>query len=218
LNSLLGEKQVLKKFLESLLEVKAPGPYPSFSIFHLIKALELIAKTSQVGRGKLSRELKIGEGATRTLIERLKSADLVSASKKGCSLTAKGKKIWSEFQSILLRKTNLNKNELTLADCNVAVQIRRGGDKVRAGLEQRDAAIIAGAKGATTMVFRGDKLVIPTISEDVARNFPVVFRQITALLRLKENDAVVIGSADNWSKAEYGALAAAWTLIENDGV
>jgi hypothetical protein len=60
----------LKKFLESLLEEKAPGPYPSFSIFHIIKTLELIAKMSQVGRGKLSEELKIGEGATRTLIER----------------------------------------------------------------------------------------------------------------------------------------------------
>jgi len=208
----------LKRFLESLLEEKAPGPYPSFSIFHLIKALELIAKTRQVGRGKLSEELKIGEGATRTLIERLMSADLVSASRKGCSLTAKGEKIWSEFHSALPQKTYLNKNELTLADCNVAVQIRRGGDRVRAGLEQRDAAVIAGAKGAITMVFRSEKLVMPTISEDVARDFPVVFRQITALLRLRENDAVVIGSADDWNKAEFGALAAAWTLIKNDGV
>jgi len=35
---------------------------------------------------------------------------------------------------------------------------------------------------------------------------------------MRENDAVVIGSADTWSRAEFGALAAAWTLIENDGV
>lgn len=208
----------MKKFLESLLEKKAPGPYPSFSIFHLIKALELIAKTSQVGRGKLSEELKMGEGAARTLIERLKVADLVSASRKGCSLTLKGEKFWNKFQLTFPLKTKLNKNELTLADCNVAVQVRGGGDNVRAGLEQRDAAVIAGARGAITMVFRKEKLVMPTISEDVARDFPIVFRQITSLLRLKENDAVVIGSADNWSQAEYGALAAAWTLIENDGV
>jgi len=208
----------LKKLLESLLEEKAPGPYPSFSVYHLIKGFELIAKTGQVGRGKLSEELKIGEGATRTLIERLKTAHLISVSKRGCSLTEKGKKIWHEFESIFPQKTNLERNELALADCNVAVQIRGGGDRVRTGVEQRDAAVIVGAKGATTLVFKGKKLVMPNVSEDVSHDFPVAFRQITVLLKLRENDAVVIGSADTWSRAEYGALAAAWTLIANDGV
>jgi len=183
----------------------------------LIKALELVAKTGQVGRGKLAEELKIGEGATRTLIERLKTAHLISVSKKGCSLTEKGKKIWNEFKSIFPQKTNLERNELALADCNVAVQIRDGRDRVRTGIEQRDAAVVAGAKGATTLVLKGEKLVIPNISEDVNHDFPIAYHQITALLKLRENDAVVIGSAGTWSKAEYGALAAAWTLIENDG-
>jgi len=208
----------LKKFLESLLKEKAPGPYPSFSIFHLIKAFELIAKTSQIGRCKLSDELKIGQGATRTLIERLKDADLVSTSRKGCSLTTKGEKVWSEFQLTFPQKINLDKNELTLADCNIALQVSGGGNRLRAGLEQRDAAIITGARSAITIVFKKQKLIIPAISEDVARDFPSVFRQITGLLKLKENDAVVIGSADNWSQAEYGALAAAWSLIDNNGV
>jgi len=208
----------LKKFFESLLEEKAPGPYPSFSVYHVIKGLELIAKTGQVGRGKLAEELEIGEGATRTLIERLKIAHLISVSRRGCSLTEKGKKIWNEFESIFPQKTNIEKNELALADCNVAVQIRGGGNKVRTGVEQRDAAIIAGAKGATTLVFKDKKLVMPNISDDVSRDFPVAFRQIEVLLKLKENDAIVIGSAETWSKAEYSALAAAWTLIENDGV
>jgi len=208
----------LKKFLESLLEEKAPGPYLSFSIFHLIKAFELISKTSQIGRCKLSEELKIGEGATRTLIERLKDADLVSTSRKGCLLTTNGEKVWSEFQLTFPQKINLDKNELTLADCNVALQVSGGGNRLRAGLEQRDAAIITGARSAITIVFKKQKLIIPAISEDVARDFPSVFRQITGLLRLKENDAVVIGSADNWSQAEYGAWAAAWSLIDNNGV
>ncbi|MFQ5759271.1 MAG: DUF4443 domain-containing protein, partial [Candidatus Bathyarchaeia archaeon] len=61
-------------------------------------------------------------------------------------------------------------------------------------------------------------LVLPAISEDVAKDFPDAFNQITKHLMLKENDVVVIGSADAWDMAEYGALAAAWSLIENDGV
>lgn len=208
----------MKKFLESLLEERAPGPFPSFSVLHLIKCLELVAKTGQVGRGKLAEELRIGEGATRTLIERLKTARLISVSRKGCVLTEKGKKVWNKFESIFPQKTKLERNELALADCNVTVQIRGVGNRVRTGLEQRDAAIIAGAKGATTLVFRDEKLIAPNISDDVGHDFPTAFQQITMLLKLRENDAVIIGSADTWSRAEYGALAAAWTLIDNNGV
>ena len=35
------------------------------------------------------------------------------------------------------------------------------------------------------------------------------------LLQPEENDVIVIGSADSLVKAEYGALAAAWTLIDD---
>lgn len=208
----------MKKHLESLLEEKALGPSASFSIFHLIKALELIAETKQIGRSKLSKELKIGEGTVRTLIKRLKNADLISTSNKGSSLTAKGEKIWRDVHARFPQKINLDKNELTLADCNVALQIRGGGSRLRGGLEQRDAAIIAGASSAITIVFEKQKLIIPTISKDVIQDFPNVFRQIAGHLKLKENDAVVIGSGDDWSQAEYGAWAAAWTLIDNNGV
>jgi hypothetical protein len=206
----------LKRYLENLLEEKAPGPYPSFSIYHVIKALELVAMTGEVGRGKLSEELRLGEGATRTLIERLKDASLISVSTKGCSLAEKGRKIWNEFEAVFPKKTYLDKNELAITGCSVAVHVKGGGERVKAGVEQRDAAIMAGAKGASTLVFRGEKLVMPYMSEDVSRDFPMVYRQVSKLLRLKENDAIVIGTAGTLSKAEYGALAAAWTLVEND--
>jgi predicted transcriptional regulator len=208
----------LKKLLESLLEEKAPGPYLSFSIFHLVKALEMIAKEGPIGRGKLSEELKTGEGAIRTLVERLRNAGLITVSKKGCLPTEKGEKIWSKMQLRFPQKVRLKPNELALATCNVAIRVRGCGDKVKSGLEQRDAALLAGAKGAMTLFFRKKKLVLPAISENVAKDFPTTFAQITKQLLLEENDAIVIGSADAWEKAEYGALAAAWSLIENDGI
>jgi len=208
----------LKKLLESLLEEKAPGPYLSFSVFHLIKALELIAKEGPIGRSKLSDELKTGEGAIRTLVERLRAANLIAVSKQGCSLTEEGEKIWSKMQLLFPQKARLESNELTLAGCNVAIRVRGHGEKVKSGLEQRDAALLAGAKGAMTLFFKEKRLILPAISEDVAREFPAAFRQIAEHLQLEENDAVVIGSADAWNQAEYGALAAAWSLIENDGV
>lgn len=203
----------VKKILEELLKERAPGPSPSFSVFHVMKALELTAKEGPIGRGKLSRELGIGEGATRTLLNRLIDAGLIATSKLGCFLTKKGETIWNDFQSIFPQKVKLEKSELTLTNYNIAVLIKGYGDKVKTGIEQRDAAILAGAKGATTLILKNQTLIQPGISENVARDFPEIFNQITKQLELEENDVVVIGSADTWEKAEYGALAAGWTLI-----
>lgn len=201
--------------MESLLKEKSPGPYPSFSILHLIKTLELISKGGSIGRGRLSKELRIGVGVTRTLISRLKNAKLAVVSKSGCSLTKKGERIWNELQSIILQKFEIEKNELTLAAYNFAVLIRGCGHKVRTGIGQRDVAIIAGANGATTLFFKRKNLILPTISENVALDYPVGFNNITKLFKLEENDVVVIGSANTLKRAEYGALAAAWSLIED---
>lgn len=206
----------IKKLLEGLLRERAPGPSPSFSLFHVIKALELIAKEGPIGRGTLSKRLGTGEGATRTLIDRLRNAGLIVVSKPGCSLTRKGEKIWNEFQSIVSQKVELEKSELTLADRNIAVMIKDCGDRVKMGVEQRDAAILMGAKGATTLIFKNQTLIQPGISENLARDFPTAFNQITRRLEPEENDVVVVGSADTWEKAEYGALAAAWTLVQNN--
>jgi len=207
---------MLKKLLEELSKGKAPGPFPSFSVLHLIKALELMAIKGPIGRGKLSKELKIGEGATRTLINRLKDAKIIIATKPGCSLTKKGEEIWKKLQSIFPQKVKLEKSELTLAPYNITILVRGCGHKVGSGMRQRDAAVMAGAEGATTLVFRNQKLILPTVSEDISQDFPIAFNQISGLLELKENDVVVVSSAEALEKAEYGALAAAMTLISND--
>ena len=46
-----------------------------------------------------------------------------------------------------------------------------------------------------------------------SKDFPETHRQLVDDFTLEENDVIVIGSADEWIKAEYGAYAAAWTLI-----
>jgi len=203
----------LKKILDTLVLEKAPGPRPSFSVFDVIKSMELIAEKRSIGRGKIAEELRLGEGATRTLISRLTDARLIAASKSGCSLTEKGEKVWNELKAILPRKFVMEKNELTFAAYSVALQVKGKGEKVKKGLEQRDAAVTVGARGAATLVFKDNRLILPMISTDVAKDYPVTFNQITHLTKLEENDVVIISSADQLKTAEYGALAAAWSLI-----
>jgi predicted transcriptional regulator len=203
-----------KQLLEKITSEKAPGPSPSFSVFHLLHAIELISEKT-IGRSKLAENLKVGEGAVRTIINRLKDADLVVTSKSGCALTSEGLRLLREYKSIFKKKTEIGKNELTLADYNFAILIKNRGHKVRSGVEQRDAAVMAGAKGATTIMFKEGRLKIPSVSDDVAKDFPNAANQIVRLLKPEEKDVIIIGSADSLGKAEYGTLAAAWTVLND---
>jgi len=203
-----------KKLLEKITGEKAPGPSPKFSIFHLLHAIELIAEKT-VGRSKLAVGLEVGEGAVRTVIDRLRDAGLIATTKAGCALTNKGLRLWKEYKSVFKKKIEIGKNELTLAKHNFVILVKNHMHKVKAGVEQRDAAVMAGAKGATTIMFKEGRLIIPSVSTDVAEDFPNAANQIFRLLEPEENDVIIIGSADDLGKAEYGTLGAAWTLLDD---
>jgi predicted transcriptional regulator len=203
-----------KHLLEKITGEKAPGPSPSFSVLHILHAIELISEET-IGRSKLAENLKVGEGTVRTIISRLKDANLIATSKAGCTLTSKGLRLWREYKSVFKKKIEIGKNELTIADSNFAILIKDCGHKVKSGVEQRDAAVMAGAKGATTIMFKEGRLKIPSVSDDVAKDFPNAANQIVRLLEPEENDVIIIGSADSLGKAEYGTLAAAWAVLND---
>ena len=81
---------------------------------------------------------------------------------------------------------------------------------VRFGLEQRDAALLAGAKGATTIVFRKGTMTIPGMDRPPT---PSLVSCLKEQFSLAEGDAVVIGTGDTAIEAETGAYSAALTLV-----
>jgi len=217
ISNLLEEAKCLKRLLEEFVREKAPGPRPSFSVVHVIKALELIAERP-IGRNRLSKELVLGEGATRTLIERLKSYGLITINRVGCVFSKKGEKTWNILHAAFPRKIVLERSGLTLGAFNVAVLVKGCSRKIKLGMEQRDAALLTGAKGATTLIFKDGKLTVPPDYRNVAEDFPKVYRNLVDSMKPEENDVIVVGSADTLEKAGYGALAAAWSLLNNQDV
>jgi len=202
----------IRQEIEEIAKQKAPGPSAAFSVPQILRTLELVAE-KPVGRNTLAQELAVGEGVARTIINRLKSAGLINTSKAGCTLTEKGLKVWHDYQSIV-KSVSVERNEIVNNDFNVAVLVRNKARRLRSGIEQRDAAIVAGAGNATTMAMKEGHLVIPFVSSDVSEDFPKAAKQIISLLNPEDGDLVIVVGADSLQKALYGAMSAAWVIID----
>jgi len=198
--------------LKQLAEQKAAGPTPSFTELHLAKAIETIGR-ERIGRLGLSERLGLGEGATRTLIERLLEARLVKISKRGCELTANGSLILKELSSKLGPIARVSKSPITIGPYDFGILVRKAANKVSSGIEQRDAAVRAGAKGAVTLVFKDHRLLMPPADELKIKNSRDAIEKILKNFRPAEGDVIIIAGADSEKNAEEGARAAAWTLL-----
>jgi predicted transcriptional regulator len=173
----------LKDFIKGLAGTKAPGPSASFTVFHIFYTLELMSQKT-MGRNKLAKELNVGEGTIRTIINRLVKAGLVVTSKEGCNLTAKGKDIWRQFEEAFPQRTEIPKTELTTSDYNYAFLVKNRGNKVKSGIDQRDAAIVAGAKRALVIVENKGHLRIESVSENIDEEFPKATEKILKNINL----------------------------------
>jgi predicted transcriptional regulator len=193
----------------------APGKTPYFAEPHVVKALNVISTESHVGRIGLARKLGLGEGSIRTLAKHLENEGLVETSRQGIALTALGRRFVSRLRSEMSSPIEISKSSLTVGAFNIAILVKNASKAVRAGLEQRDAAIRVGAQGATTLVFSRQRLIMPSAEEDVFKSLPRIRKELDSQLKPHENDVIVIGSAGDKLTAEYGAIAAALETLKS---
>lgn len=191
----------------------APGRSPSFAEAHVMKALDEIGLQENVGRLRLSRNLQLGEGEIRTLVKHLKNEGLIEVSNLGISLSPNGRRLLSGLKALVSEPLEVPSTPLTVGPFNVAVRVTGMRDHVEYGLEQRDAAVMAGAKGATTLIFTKNRLVMPGTNEDIPKSNQSALASLSKL-GLSEGDVIIIGSAKEKINAELGARAAALELLK----
>ncbi len=192
----------------------APGRTPMFTEVHIIQTMETLGVGKPVGRIRLSKILGLGEGETRTLVRHLRNEDVVEVSRAGIILSEFGKEVLSDLRSSLSEGMEVPESSLTVGPCNIAVLVRDAADSVKYGLEQRDASIKAGALGATTLIFRSNRLTMPGLSEDVFRSIQSIHDMLVAKLKPEEDDVIIIGSANDKQTAEFAAKTAALKLLK----
>ena len=194
----------------------APGPAPAFNEAHVVKALEIIGNYGFVGRIRLSKELGLGEGTTRTLLKHLKKEGITQSSRSGISLSEEGERLFSNLRDKLSEGVEVPSSRLTVGSFNIAILVRDSAQAVKSGMEQRDAAIKSGASGATTLVFSSNKLSMPSREQDISVGMPSLHNQLVTKFNPKENDVIIVGSGENRELAEIGAKMAALKLLRNN--
>jgi len=206
----------LLEVIERVTRKIAPGPAPSFNEAHVVKALEIIGKCGIVGRIRLSKEVGLGEGTTRTLLKHLKNEGITQSSRSGIFFSETGKKLFSDLRSKVSEGVDVASSPLTVGSFNIAVLVRDSAQAVGSGMEQRDTAIKSGASGATTLVFSGNKLSMPACVNDISESTSSLHDEIVTKLNPNENDVIIVGSGENRETAEIGAKMAAIKLLKNN--
>lgn len=194
----------------------SPGPLPSFNDAHVVKSINIIGNQKNIGRLRLSKELGLGEGKTRTLLKHLKKEELIETSRKGIVFSEKGKKLFIEFNNVFSKCVKVPRSPLTLGSFNIAFLVKNSAKAVDSGMEQRDIAIKSGASGATTLVFTNKKLSLPAGEENFSKNMPKLHNWLVNKMNPNEDDVIIIGSGKNENTAEIGAIMAAINLLKKN--
>jgi predicted transcriptional regulator len=167
----------------------------------------VISESRPIGRKALSVLLGLGEGSTRNILDMFSGEDYISVTKSGAVLTDKGKMI---KDGLKMDVGMVDISDLTIGAVNCAVRVRGASDRITYGCEERDAAIRAGATGATTLVCAGNTLMFPGSEYPVSPQTENVLRKE---FRIDNRDVIIIGTSQNTLTAEKGAVAAALRLM-----
>ena len=124
-------------------------------------------------------------------------AGLVETSKEGCNLTKKGLAVWGQFEEIFPKRIEIPKSELAGSEFNFAFLVKNSGEKVISGIDQRDAAIIAGARKALVIVVKNGHLRIESVSDCIEQEYSKAANLLVEELKPLDNDVIIIAGSDS---------------------
>ena len=186
----------------------------TFSTPHVLKSILLLSSQQYVSRANFCQELKIGEGAVRTLISHLKEFGLADSIKAGTFLTNRGKKFAEQFHKIMPSQTFLRKCCLTNGKHNCAILLKGSHiDDVGNGMQQRDYAILYGASDSLTLIFKENEFVFSGDKVICFTDEPEIKDNLIQSLRPEEDDVIIITSSDEKFVAEISAINTALCTI-----
>ncbi|HEX5519072.1 MAG TPA: DUF4443 domain-containing protein [Candidatus Nitrosocosmicus sp.] len=213
------------KALTQIASRYAPSRLLSFELVHIFKVFQLLNKKQHISRALLCHELRLGEGSVRTLIKHLKMQELIHSTNHGTTLTEKGKAFSTGLVQLIPTEIDVPQCSIALGKFNYAVLLKQSSFAIKSGLEQRDSAIKVGALGATTLLYKDHKFIMPrtfstlTTTDDlIQKEESYISELLICKLQPRDGDVVIIGSDNKEIRtAEFGAKnAALFTIMNHD--
>jgi len=178
------------------------GNIPNFTKIDVLRCFLRFNKN--IGRKELAKDLELGEGTTRTILEILKSKKLLDSTKKGHFLSKKGSEALSHIYELISYPKNIKVQDIYPGLNKVGIVVKNAST-LKGLYRLRDIAVKNGADGAITLKFE-NKLYAP--ESDYEQNY----KELESYFDFKNNDVLVIAFSKEKRHAENGALAIAIEL------
>jgi hypothetical protein len=178
--------------------------------------LWLLRAEEEIGRYRLAKMLGVPQGIVRGVLTRMKRDGLITVRHRaGTRASLKGlRELAAQMNREHVRLVRKSDQELLgLGSRTVLFHLAGCSRRLGQGIEQRDAAVKAGATGAVTFLFDGKTLRFPGVAESLSRRNPAAFEQLKNQVKMKKGDVVLIAFAGTWWDAARGGFAAVRTLV-----
>ena len=181
------------------------GNIPNFTKIDILRCF--LRLNRNIGRKELSRELELGEGTMRTILDILKSKKLLDSTKKGHFLSSKGITALNIVLECISAPKKVSMQNLYPKLKKAAIVIKNAANLSNL-CKLRDLAVKHGAEGAIILKFEG-RLYAP--ESDYVQDY----REQERGFNLRNNDVVIVAFSDTCRNAENGPLTVA---VELSGV
>ena len=178
------------------------GNIPNFTKIDILRCFLRFNK--KLGRQELTKELELGEGTIRTILNILKYKNLINSTKKGHFLSKTGRGLLDEILNNISIPKVVTSKSLYPNFKKIGVVVRNTSD-LKGLYKLRDIAVKNGAEGAVILRYE-NKLYAPESS------YEQNYKELEEYFDFENNDVLVISLSNKNRNAENGALAIAIEL------
>ncbi|NQU99008.1 DUF4443 domain-containing protein [Candidatus Woesearchaeota archaeon] len=179
------------------------GNLPNYKEEDVLRTF-LYIEDKPVSRAELMKNLELGEGTIRTILNLLKEKKLLRSNRPGHFLSGKGKKIKENIMEELDGPKKLALKEYKGMKSSGLLVKNPGKKKIN--LDLRDEAIRAGAYSSILFIY-DNNLKIPFLDYEYKKNNPNDYNHLINNFNLEKNNILIVTFAINHRTSENSALA-----------
>lgn len=171
--------------------------------------LHVLSDGRRIGRRALAGCVGVTEGSMRTMLRTMVQRDLVDVRRSGIAISDPGITLYSSIGMVLVDAPRCDR---VGGKVQHGIVVFGAAATVTDGFLQRDAAIIAGAVDAASIVDRGTMLIAPP-QEDLDACDSAFAESVRSSAALDRGDVLVIAGASTFNGARRAAIAAGLCML-----